>query len=256
MSSDYQTSFICTDSVEGILTGLYEAYASRISHRQLCLELEERYSYRFFYRYVHVAPDAAKAEKVRQSILRRISPAAWQLIYRAMLSGEASKADDIFRYLRGGYHFGAKSLSMIAEPPVARLMELNRHVSGEAHYYREFIRFEFIGGQFLLGRIRPKNNILTLLAPHFADRLGGEQFVILDTLREEAVIHPRDSRWFLSAISEKELREAFPASRDCYVDLWKTFFDSIAIGERSNPLLQRSMLPLRYRTYMPEFDRT
>ena len=41
---------------------------------------------------------------------------------------------------------------------------------------------------------------------------------------------------------------------DVYVDMWKTFFETISIEERRNPRCQRNMLPLRYRKYMTEFQ--
>ena len=43
------------------------------------------------------------------------------------------------------------------------------------------------------------------------------------------------------------------AKSDGYRDLWKTFYQAIAIEERKNPKLQRNMMPLRYREYMTEF---
>jgi probable DNA metabolism protein len=40
---------------------------------------------------------------------------------------------------------------------------------------------------------------------------------------------------------------------DEYQDLWKIFFENIAIKERINPKLQRNNLPLRFRKDMTEF---
>lgn len=39
-----------------------------------------------------------------------------------------------------------------------------------------------------------------------------------------------------------------------YADLWKAFFESIAIPERENADLQRTNLPLHYRKHMTEFE--
>ena len=38
-----------------------------------------------------------------------------------------------------------------------------------------------------------------------------------------------------------------------YADLWKIFFNSIAVEERKNYKLQRGNLALHYRKYMTEF---
>ena len=41
-----------------------------------------------------------------------------------------------------------------------------------------------------------------------------------------------------------------------YSELFEHFFHTIAIKERKNLGLQRNMLPLRYRKYMTEFEKT
>ena len=47
--------------------------------------------------------------------------------------------------------------------------------------------------------------------------------------------------------------EELTEKQEEYADLWKTFFDHIAIVERKNQKLQTNMLPLHYRKYMTEF---
>ena len=84
-----------------------------------------------------------------------------------------------------------------------------------------------------------------------------------DENREKAAVHPRgkpwilvnhpleqpdgDSIWQLCLEQETDERE--------YEDLWISFFHTIAIKERTNPVCQRNHLPLRYRAYMTEFKR-
>jgi hypothetical protein len=38
--------------------------------------------------------------------------------------------------------------------------------------------------------------------------------------------------------------------------MWKAFVESISIKERENEKLQKNNLPLHFRTYMPEFERS
>ena len=42
---------------------------------------------------------------------------------------------------------------------------------------------------------------------------------------------------------------------DEFTDLWKTFFDTIAIEERKNEKLQRNMFPLWTRKHVVEFGK-
>ena len=142
---------------------------------------------------------------------------------------------------------------MMAEPVVMRMTELARSVSNEAHEWKQFIRFDEQAGRILFARFRPKNNVILSVSAHFADRLSGENFLILDTGRSIAAVHPAGQNWYLTSLSEVDANAAFSSQPDEYRDLWKTFFDSIAIRERTNPKLQQNMMPLRYREYAVEF---
>lgn len=144
---------------------------------------------------------------------------------------------------------------MLAEPSVRRIHELNRFVANESHFFREFLRFDTMEGDILFARIRPKSNVLTMVTPHFADRISGENFLILDVGRSIAAIHPANRDWYLTAITRSQAEALLSQKPDEYRSLWKTFYDTIAIQERVNPKLQRNMMPLRYREFMPEHGR-
>ena len=40
---------------------------------------------------------------------------------------------------------------------------------------------------------------------------------------------------------------------DLYTQMWKEFFNTIAVEKRKNPVCQRNMFPLRYRKHVTEF---
>ena len=107
----------------------------------------------------------------------------------------------------------------------------------------------------LVSVIRPKNNILTLVTPHFADRLSQEKFIIYDESRKLATFHLPGKPWILVKVPKPEQGklEDISVKEDEYRNLWKTFFDHIATKERFNPKLQRNNLPLRFRSNMTEF---
>lgn len=244
----------CEDSTDGILTAVYDAWASRRGHSHIKLQiLREADTMELFSEYIPVQTDAEKAEKVRRSVLRKISTEAWEMVFRASLSNQDEKADLIYRFLVGGFYYGAPVTKMMAEPVVMRMTELARSVSNEAHEWKQFIRFDEQAGRILFARFRPKNHVIFSVAAHFADRLSGENFLILDTGRSIAAVHPAGQNWYLASLSEADADAAFSSQPDEYRDLWKTFFDSIAIKERTNPKLQQNMMPLRYREYAVEF---
>ena len=95
---------------------------------------------------------------------------------------------------------------MLQEPAVFHAFEVSRQVTNEAHSFREFIRFANISSGFpiLVSHISPKSNVLTLVAPHFSDRLPSENWMILDDNRQLAVVHPADRPFYLTRLSPDE----------------------------------------------------
>ncbi len=249
--------YVCVDSLEGIFTGIYRAWASGLGHENVRLFLEGEYEPELFTEYEQVEAEPEKAEKVAGSIRRKISAAAFFHVCRCALSREPDRADAVYRFLIPGFRHGAEILSMLQLPAVERVFSLSRRVGNEAHKYLEFIRFKQTAGGVLLARIAPRSRVLPLVAPHFADRLSGEAWVIYDETRREAAVHGVLEEWYLARLSTEEAEKLrdLPESGDGYEKLWKTFFRAVSIKERENPRCQRNFLPLWMRRYMTEFQK-
>ena len=247
----------CEDSVEGILTGIYDAWASVHSHAENCIEIcgAEWEVPLLFAEYTEVVPDAENSEKVQRSIRLRISEEAYEMVMKAVLSGDREKGEVIYCFLIYAYREGARACRSYGNPWVMRLFELVRNYDNESHHLKGFLRFDEQENGLLLARYAPKNNIMGDLMAHFSDRLNGEDFIILDEKRRLAGIHKRDTVWFLYRLSEEEFRSFSEVYKeeDTYGALWKIFHQKIAIAERENLHLQRNNLPLRFRPYMTEF---
>lgn len=247
--------FLCEDSLEGIFTGIYNAWAFGMGHENVRLLMKEQYEPELFTEYEDVEPDPEKSEKVARSIQRKISGEAFRVVCRAAFSARAERADVIYRFLIEGFRYGETALRRLQEPAVAEIFALSRKVANEAHQYLEFIRFEQLENGILFASISPKSRVATLVAPHFADRFPGENWVIYDDGREEAAVHTAGGDWMMARLP-KEQADAFLktyGSSDHYEDLWKVFFRTIGIRERENPDCQRNLLPLWYRKHMTEF---
>lgn len=164
---------------------------------------------------------------------------------------------ELFPILIYGFHMGKDVMDAIQLPAVYELFRLNRAVGNEAHLLTEFLRFSELPGKVLLGRIGPKNDVTVLLMPHFSDRMREERFLIYDEVRKKAGVHICGMRWYLLEGKEAEQLEALVQHSDAgsYEKLWRTFFHSVSIPERENYVCQRGHLPLRYRSYMTEFQR-
>lgn len=247
--------FTCCDTFDDMMTCIYDAWATRLGHSNIRLQTEPIGNFELFCEYRHIDADKEKVKKVIRSIQNKICPQAFYDVYAASLSYESNKLDIIYRFLIVGFLYQKQVIQMLGNPAVAALFELKRKVTNEAHQFREFVRFSRFNENILLSVIEPKCNVLTLLAPHFEDRMPSENWMIIDKNRMIALIHPLDQKSFLSPLTKEELSflENSRQDTDLYSELWKTFFHSVAIKERKNARCQRNLMPLWFRKNMTEF---
>ena len=251
--------YLCEDSMEGIFTGIYDAWDSRYGHENIRIQVvskeDNAYNVELFSEYITVVTDNEKAFKVANSIRNKISEIAFSMVCHGAWSCEMDKGDVIYRFLILGFAMGNKVVNHLGNESVMKLYEMNRYVANEAHNFLGFLRFIESEDQVLMAKIKPKNDILRLLAPHFADRLSTEKFVIIDEKRKAAVVHESGGEW--SYIKSDTIDfgrfDQYSKKEEEFMNLWKTFFDGIAIKERENLKLQRNHVPKRYRSNMTEF---
>ena len=248
---------ICEDSLEGIFTGIYNAYLKKLPHERIHLCVGEEENYRLFAVYENCAVDEKKSSSVAKTIIREFGTEAYLAICRALASGEPDKGEAVYKTVVKGLSMKNRREVMgnLTDPYIHRVFELARFTANEAHFHVEFIRFRELESGLLYAPIGPKNNIITFITPHFADRLPLENFVIHDEVRNIFAVHPAGKEWFLMQ-GEEDMKLAdhcFSAGEEKYSELFCSFFHTIAIKERHNKELQRGMLPLRYRKYMTEF---
>ena len=250
--------FICEDSLEGIFTGIYEGWLWGAKGLPAEIVTREPQYPEFFCTCLHISPDTEKAHKVARSVRRKLGYETYEAICYAAVSAHQGKGTAIFRVLLRAFKGGRcrrDVMEALADPDVNLVSRLRTKVWHEAHRYYGFVRFRDVGGGVLFSKITPENDILEILAPHFADRLSGENWIIYDELRKKAVVHKRLGAWMMTDIPEDGWKERMMDSCDQeeFESLWKTFHAHIAIEERTNPVCQRGHLPLRFRPYMTEF---
>lgn len=249
------TVFLCQNSFDGILSGVYDAYSSRFNLDECRLEMADEYEYTMFCEYREVRPEAWKAEKVADKIRRVMSEEAYVCLYRAGLHRSPDRADSILKFIRLGLKFGRNTLRMLQNPDVYEIFQMNRYVGNEAHFLVEFVRFEKLSSGLFFGTVGPENDVLEIVAAHFADRFPDMDWMLYDEVHKKAALHAGNGCWIMQEdVTQKDLEGIKrTGTQDIYVDMWKTFFETISIEERRNPRCQRTMLPLRYRKYMTEF---
>lgn len=253
--------FLCENSIEGILTGVYDAWKEAVSsglghgHCKLAVSAEQP---ELFCAYREAKTDPDKAEKVIRTLRRRLGDEAYAWLCYAMASCEPDKAEAVYKTIVAGLTMerGARVFDKVTDPYVARCFELKRNVGCEIHRELEFLRFRELQSGVLLAKIHPKNDVLMYLGPHFSDRLPLEDFLIYDMNRRKALFHEREKEWYMMDALELDgmAAENISTEEEYYQDLFRMFCRTIAIGSRENRALQRQFLPLYFRDVMPEFQ--
>lgn len=249
---------ICEDSLEGIFSGIYQAYLQKCPLERVHLIAGEEEDYRLFAVYKKCESSREQAGKVGRTLKRELSEEGYYRICRALASFEADKAEAVLRTVVMALHRkrGGRILEDLKDPYIRRVFELDRAVGNEIHFHIEFIRFQELASGVLYAQISPKNHILTFLMPHFTDRFPLENFVIHDMSRNLFAMHPAGGEYVLvSGQEDPDIKMAFSEGEEKYSELFTEFFHTIAIKERTNSELQRGMLPIRYRKYMTEFKK-
>lgn len=254
---------ICEDSLEGIFTGIYEAYALREGHAHVHIQIGEEDNLRLFAVYLHILPDPVKTEKVVQTLRSRLGEHVYHTLCRAAASCYPDKGEAVYKTVVDALTAGSgrRVMENLKNPYVARCFELARFTANEAHYEIEFIRFQELtakeGGEntVLFSKIGPKNNVVPFVMPHFADRLSIENFMVYDENRKLFGVHPAREEWYLVAAGEEFALKTLDVSQkeEKYQELFRTFHRTIGIKSRENKKLQRQMCAYRYQDYMMEF---
>lgn len=257
--------FVCEDSLEGIFTGVYDACASHLGHRNIRLLSKEPENYELFSEYITVTPSEEKTEKVVRTLTTRFGRQFYESIYQAAMSGAGSapgkmdKADAIYEtiLLALSCNDGQKALLSLGEPCVYRIFELCRATNREACHHLEFLRFSELENGVLFAVIHPKDNILPYLADHFTDRLPLDNFMIYDATHELIAVHKVSKGYILTDAADLDLDKTKRYSENEleYRKLWLAFFDHIAIESRKNTKLQMQLIPKRYWADTPELSR-
>lgn len=197
-----------------------------------------------------IETDEEVAQRVAASLQERFSKETLQRLKHAFLCDDSSPERDLLLYIRLGFK-SPKFLEDFAHPIVYAIHGYERRVLSTLHKMNAYLRFEELEDKTLYARIAPPRNVLPLMAEHFRKRLRGESFIIHDTARSIALLyHENDIHMMRVSSFENPILSKEEAS---FRHLWKTFFESVAIEARINPALQRSHVPLKYRTYMTEF---
>lgn len=248
--------FICSDTVTGIFSAIYDAWKLMPQPGEAGIALRGRVEQELFCDYIEVEENAKKAASVEKLIKKHLGNEAYGNLYQAMLSYDERKGDAVLGTMLEAKRIpdSRKIMNHLAAPCVRKVFELSRAVGNEAHFHKEFIRFRELENGVLFAKINPKAQVLVCIADHFYNRLPLENWLIYDETHKAALVRRVGKRWVLVVGEEIDMRQAQRISQteQMYEKLWRGFCKTISIKERENKQLQRQNMPLWYRVNMVE----
>ena len=228
-------------SFEGLLTALFDAY-SRKQFPDL-LQAEEL-PLPLFYDEVHtVITDTEKAERVWKALQKKLSRFALSGLTRCWLSELPETPMLLFR-----------------DPDILAMAKLSKKVSDERTRVLQFMRFQKTAEGIYFGVMEPLYNVYPLTIGHFRDRFADQRWLIYDGKRKygyyydgkevnEITFADPHQQHLLTGKLEDSLLDK---DEKLFQQLWKSYFKSICIKERLNPVKHRKDMPVRYWKYLTE----
>ena len=171
------------------------------------------------------------------------------IVYKVFLSNDLNKELIIYYFILNSYKYKDILLRRNLKC-VVKALDISKYVSRETHRFKGFTRFKDYG-TFLYADINPTNNILPLLMNHFNKRLQNEYFIIKDVNRNLLGIYDKNKYYLVDGNNYKV---NISKENDNITDLWKVFFSSIAIKERTNLRNQMNLMPKKYWKYIIEMS--
>ena len=248
--------YLYDGSFEGFLTCIYEHY---YNEKASGIYRGDAYQANLLAASRTVGTEETKATRVYEAIEHKISREDLKRVYRVFLSSAEEKENKLLQYIRLGFQKGSAVSLLHSNPIVFEVQQIEKKVTIEMHRLKGLIRFSALvkplagktGREILYSRIEPDHDVLEIIADHFADRLKSDPFIIHDKTRGKAVF-AQDGNWYTADFQDSDLPALGEAERD-YRDLWKRYFETIAIQERINPACQKRMMPVRYWKNLTEF---
>ena len=197
----------------------------------------------------YIKTNNVMASAVASSIPTRISVRVEELVNTVFLSCLEQKELKLLTFLQRSYNEGGNLAFSLGDKDVAPLLGAEKHLLGEAHLLKGFIRFADIGGA-LVATITPKNYILPFIARHFLARYNRENFMIFDKTNKAALTYQNGAAEIINLDSVEFPEET--AAEKKYQELWKRFYNTIAIESRTNPRCRMTHMPKRYWENMLE----
>jgi probable DNA metabolism protein len=235
------------DTYDGLLTAVFEAFARKGDTSIRAAGRSEELS---MFDGEEVRTCRRKSDRV-MSGMQRLDPALPDFVYKAHLSFVPGMEDVALAVLRLGFQMNKSPLPLRQVRCVWQLHDIAKKVGGQAGKYVQLIRLHRVLDDLYAADIEPDYHVLPLIGQHFHDRFCDSRLIIRDLTHRLAIVSD-PKQWHITELPPGEI-PPIPKDRDI-MDLWRTYFKTIANPHRKNLRLQRQFVPKKYRRHVVEFN--
>lgn len=233
---------------ECYLSLVHEVYYKKLSPSTIIRELPKQLILEEVY---EISYNEVEALKVLEALKKRFTKQNFETVLNIFMCESVAFELDLLHYIIAGFK-NQQELQNINNTHIFAIHNLQKELFRNYHKMSGFLRFVELEDGSLYAKLESKFNLVYLLGSFFAKRFNNQNYIIHDIKRKLAFIHTQEFRG-VKSVAEFET-PTLSQSEEKFSELWRTFFDTIAIEIRKNPKLQRQLVSLIYRIYMSEFN--
>lgn len=172
--------------------------------------------------------------------------------FNIYLSNDNNKEIILFKFFLCFIKYGNNTFYMRKFDSINKALKIDQYVRRENHKFKGFVRFKELKNGILYAEISPENNIIFILAKHFKQRLKKEKWIIKDVKRN--IVCYCDGHINFYDGNTINISLDLNINENEYVDMWKSFYDTIGIKERKNERCRMNFMPKKYWKYIVEMS--
>lgn len=252
-------NLIYDGTFEGVLTAVYKGLSFPPSAVSIVSEAE--FQPDLFSEWQTVTTEPETARSFYKKIVQHFSREICLDIGYIFISEQPGSADLLLSYLRELQTHGDSVVNNYANPVIFKVRRLREQINHEIQRLYGFVRFRKMKDAVFYGPIEPEYNVVQFLAPHFKSRFADQKWLIHDTRRNTGIFYDTRQCLYLPNVDidlknvlkdTAGVNQFYDEQEQGYQAIWKQYFNSIAITERTRKKLQRQNMPVRYWKYLIE----
>ena len=214
------------------------------------IKSEEEYQSNLFMEPIYLKlENKALVDKLKKEVSMLVLYTA----YYVFLSNVDNKEMIIYGFIKNAIKYKNTIFYRRDIDVVSETLRISDQVKGEAHRMKGFLRFKKMNN-FYYATMEPTHNIIWIITRHFKERLKDECWIIKDSKRGIYAIYDTKKVTYLKENDVIKLNLDLSNEEALFEDLWKTFFKTVAIKERTNLKCQMNHAPKKYWKNMLEME--